>query len=169
MGCPFMIEGSASIATSLDNLMDNLSQRYLRLCQAYSQLAERYTKLDIDHMTLREKLVPFLMAFKYYKQMTEQLAAEKEAMQRELNELRDRYQLLVSQNGNAPINEELLSALAEAEEQMELIEETFKEQAADPDPNLLPLEKQLLEEYTKGSGHFQALLPQSSSHSGVTA
>ncbi|WP_299041373.1 hypothetical protein, partial [uncultured Thermosynechococcus sp.] len=128
--------------------MDNLSQRYLRLCQAYSQLAERYTKLDIDHMTLREKLVPFLMAFKYYKQMTEQLRAEKEALQRELNDLRDRYQLLVNQNGSAPVNEELLTALAEAEEQMELIEETLREQEADPDPNLLPLEKQLLEEYT---------------------
>ncbi|MFN4067288.1 MAG: hypothetical protein ACK4K5_08750 [Thermosynechococcus sp.] len=149
--------------------MDNLSQRYLRLCQAYSQLAERYTKLDIDHMTLREKLVPFLMAFKYYKQMAEQLAAEKEALQRELNDLRDRHQLLVSQNGSAPVSDELLSALAEAEEQMALIEETLREQDTDPDPNLLPVEKQLLEEYTKGSGDFQALLPQSSSHSGVTA
>ncbi|WP_298612558.1 hypothetical protein [uncultured Thermosynechococcus sp.] len=149
--------------------MDNLSQRYLRLCQAYSQLAERYTKLDIDHMTLREKLVPFLMAFKYYKQMTEQLRAEKEALQRELNDLRDRYQLLVNQNGSAPVNEELLTALAEAEEQMELIEETLREQEADPDPNLLPLEKQLLEEYTRGNVDFQALLPQSSSHSEVTA
>ncbi|URR35306.1 hypothetical protein NBE99_11780 [Thermosynechococcus sp. HN-54] len=149
--------------------MNNLSQRYLRLCQAYSQLAERYTKLDIDHMTLREKLVPFLMAFKYYKQMSEQLVAEKEALQRELNDLRDRYQLLVSQNGGAPVNEELLNALAEAEEQMGLIEETLKEQETDPDPNLLPIEKQLLEEYTKGSGDFQALLPQSLSHSGITA
>lgn len=149
--------------------MDNLSQRYLRLCQAYSQLAERYTKLDIDHMTLREKLVPFLMAFKFYRQMTEQLTAEKEALQRELNDLRDRYQLLVNQNGSVPVNEELLTALAEAEEQMGLIEETLREQEADPDPNLLPLEKQLLEEYTKGSVDFQALLPQSSSHSEVTA
>jgi len=76
--------------------MDNLSQRYLRLCQAYSQLAERYTKLDIDHMTLRERLVPFLMAFKYYKQMAEQLSAEKLAMQQEINDLRDRYQTLAT-------------------------------------------------------------------------
>ncbi len=143
--------------------MDNLSQRYLRLCQAYSQLAERYTKLDIDHMTLRERLVPFLMAFKYYKQLAEQLSAEKLAMQQELNDLRDRYQLLASQNNGVPANDELLAALSEAEEQMSLIEETLQEQEADLDPNLLPIEKQLLEEYTAGAGDFQALLPQSSS------
>ncbi len=142
--------------------MDNLSQRYLRLCQAYSQLAERYTKLDIDHMTLRERLVPFLMAFKYYKQMAEQLSAEKLAMQQELNELRDRYQLLASQTGEVPVNTELLAALADAEGQMTLIEETLREQDTDLDPNLLPIEKQLLEEYTTGVGDFQALLPQSS-------
>ncbi|XFA73168.1 hypothetical protein RYO59_001406 [Thermosynechococcaceae cyanobacterium Okahandja] len=143
--------------------MDNLSQRYLRLCQAYSQLAERYTKLDIDHMTLRERLVPFLMAFKYYKQMADQLSAEKLALQQELNELRDRYQVLASQADGAPANEELLAALAEAEGQMNLIEETLREQDADLDPNLLPIEKQLLEEYTTGVGEFQALLPHSTS------
>ncbi|WP_448525540.1 hypothetical protein [Parathermosynechococcus lividus] len=145
--------------------MDNLSQRYLRLCQAYSQLAERYTKLDIDHMTLRERLVPFLMAFKYYKQMAEQLSAEKLAMQQEINDLRDRYQTLASQTGDVPVNAELLAALSEAEGQMALIEETLKEQDTDLDPNLLPMEKQLLEEYTTGVGDFQALLPHSSSRS----
>lgn len=140
--------------------MDSLSQRYLRLCKAYSQLAERYTKLDIDYMTLRERLVPFLMAFKYYKQMAEELSAEKLALQQEINELRDRYQVLASQSNGAPVNDELLAALAEAEGQMALIEETLEEQDADLDPNLLPTEKQLLEEYTKGVGDFQALLPQ---------
>lgn len=137
--------------------MDNLSQRYLNLCQAYVQLADRYNNLDVEQMTLREKLVPFLMAFKYYKRLSEQLTNEKRTLEAEVMELRDRCQQMEGQSGQGA-DEALLAALAEAEEQIALMEDTFAEQATDSDPSLLPVEKELLAEYVAGSSEFQSLL-----------
>jgi len=33
--------------------MSDLAERYARLCRVYVQLADRFQKLDVEHMTLR--------------------------------------------------------------------------------------------------------------------
>ncbi len=145
--------------------MRDTTQRYLRLCQSYVQLADRYTQLDVEQMTLREKLIPFLLAFKHYKEIAEKLTSENANLQAELTDLRQRYaQLSTADHQFAPeLTSELETALLEAEEQMALVEETLQEQSLDPDPTLLPVEKLLLDEYVTGTGEFAGLFPESES------
>lgn len=143
--------------------MTDTARRYLRLCQAYVQLADKFTQLDVEQMTLREKLIPFLLAFKHYKELSEQLATENTSLQAELDDLRQRYaQLNATDAQFAPeLTSELEAALLEAEEQMALVEETIQEQNVDPDPDLLPVEKLLLDEYVAGTGEFAGMLAES--------
>ncbi len=147
----------------LSKIMSDPTQRYLRLCQSYVQLADRFTQLDVEQMTLREKLIPFLLAFKHYKELAEKLATENTSLQAELTDLRERYTQLnaADQQFSPPLTSELETALLEAEEQMALVEETIKEQAIDPDPDLLPVEKLLLDEYVSGTGEFAGVFPES--------
>ncbi|MDS3861670.1 hypothetical protein RIF25_12730 [Thermosynechococcaceae cyanobacterium BACA0444] len=142
--------------------MSNTAHRYLRLCQAYVQLADKFTQLDVEQMTLREKLIPFLLAFKHYKELSEQLANENTSLQAELEDIRQRYaQLNAAENQFAPeLTSELEAALLEAEEQMALVEETIQEQNMDPDPDLLPVEKLLLDEYVTGTGELAGMFPE---------
>lgn len=143
--------------------MSDTAHRYLRLCQSYVQLADKFTQLDVEQMTLREKLIPFLLAFKHYKELSEQLANENASLQAELNDLRQRYtQLNTADHQFAPeLTSELETALLEAEEQMALVEETIQEQDMDPDPTLFPVEKLLLDEYVTGTGEFAGMFPES--------
>jgi len=142
--------------------MNDTTQRYLRLCQSYMQLADKFTQLDVEQMTLREKLIPFLLAFKHYKELAEKLAQENATLQAELTDLRDRYvQLNARDHDFAPVlTSELEAALSEAEEQMALVEQTLQEKDMDPDPTLLPVEKLLLDEYVNGTGEFAGVFPE---------
>jgi chromosome segregation ATPase len=54
--------------------------RYTHLAKAYTQLADKFQKLDVDHMTLKEKVIPVLKMAKAYKRCVEQLQQEKAAL-----------------------------------------------------------------------------------------
>ncbi len=44
--------------------VNQMVERYTRLCRAYVSLSERFHQLDVEHMTLKEQVVPLLKAFK---------------------------------------------------------------------------------------------------------
>ncbi len=128
--------------------MIQISERYTRICRAYTQLAERFQKLDVEHMALKNKIVPLLQVLKTYRQTVEVLKQEKaqmaealETMTTQYNELKVLETLLKSDSQ---------SALLEAEGQMDLVAQTLQEIEADSDPDLSDADKALLEEYQHG-------------------
>lgn len=44
--------------------VNQMVERYTRLCRAYITLSERFNQLDVDHMTLKGQMVPLLKALK---------------------------------------------------------------------------------------------------------
>ena len=44
--------------------VNQMVERYTRLCRAYVSLSERFNQLDVDHMTLKGQMVPLLKALK---------------------------------------------------------------------------------------------------------
>lgn len=44
--------------------VNQMVERYTRLCRAYITLSERFNQLDVDHMTLKGQIVPLLKALK---------------------------------------------------------------------------------------------------------
>lgn len=121
------------------------ADRYARLSRAYIQLSERFQKLDVEHMTLKSKLLPLLKTVKDWKQAIATLQQEKADLEARLTAMSDQYEEL-------KVFEQLLEAAAqadliEAEEQVKLVEETIQELEVDTDPDLSDLEKQLLVEF----------------------
>jgi chromosome segregation ATPase len=58
-------------------MINSTVDRYTNLAKAYTQLADKFQSLDIDHMTLKEKVIPVLKMAKAYKRCVEQLQQEK--------------------------------------------------------------------------------------------
>jgi predicted nuclease with TOPRIM domain len=137
--------------------MTNLPERFARLCRGYTQLADRFHKLDVEHMTLRQKLVPLLMAFKSCKEMNESLHQEKMLLEAELGSLRSQYERLKPLE--ILLEPDFQQALAEAEEQIDLVNQTFLEQDVETDPDLSSAEKALVEAYAHSTtSDFQSLV-----------
>lgn len=168
--------------TQLDTAIHNfqhinqMAERYTRLCRAYVELSERFHQLDVDHMTLKGQVIPLLKALKTQQDRLQRLQTEKDDLQQTLDQrvvqhrqdveamtqsYEDRIeQLTHSLEALRPI-ERLLSSeisheLLEAETQIELVEATIQEMAEDNDPDLSSDEKALLEAYRANPGAFLA-------------
>ncbi|MGB3135180.1 MAG: hypothetical protein WBG38_00965 [Nodosilinea sp.] len=166
--------------------VNQMVERYTRLCRAYVSLAERFNQLDVDHMTLKGQVVSLLKTLKTrqaqlndvesekaqlaadLKQSHVQLQAAVEqqgAHQQELQQLtqvyEDRLQTLSSRVAELQPLEQMLNGephdeLSIAEEQMELIEATLLEIEQDSTPDLSIEEKALLAAYRANPDAFLA-------------
>jgi hypothetical protein len=139
--------------------MKSTVDRYKHLAEAYIKLSDQFQQLDVAHMALKEKVVPVLKALKKYQTLTVQLKQdkialvqtiqaltdEKMAVQAALVTLQAKYDAIAELE--ALLQPETQDLLAEAEQQIDLVEETLKEMAVDSDPNLSQTDKQLLETY----------------------
>jgi predicted nucleic acid-binding Zn-ribbon protein len=134
--------------------MTQTSDRYVRLCRAYVKLSDKFQKLDVEHMTLKSKVVPLLKALKAYKQLTQKLQQENHDLQTEISSLEKKYEALKALE--ALVTPEMEAELAEAEEQMEIVEETIQEMEADSSPDLTPEDKELLSQYECAPEEFTA-------------
>lgn len=156
---------------------DNLNQmveRYTRLCQAYVKLSERFHQLDVDHMKLKGNVVPLLKTVKLHKQRTLGLERQNLELQQAIAVAEERHQISL-QNLIATYEEQLedlrrqaeelkslewftseaaQQQLAEAEHQIALDEETFEEIAQDASPDLSVADKALLGEYQANPADF---------------
>jgi len=147
--------------------MNQMVERYTRLCRAYVQLSERFHQLDVEHMTLKGQMVPLLKALKAQQSRVQQLQTDNEALQTALEQqlaqhrqeihtltttYEDRLQTLTHHVDELKPLETLLSSqayqeLEVAEEQMELVEATLQEMDEDSSPDLTEDEKVLLSAY----------------------
>ncbi len=154
--------------------MNQMVERYTRLCRAYVQLSERFHQLDVEHMTLKGQMVPLLKALKAQQARMQNLQADNEALQQALEQQRaehrqemqtmttayeDRLQTLTHHVDELRPLETLLSSqahqeLAVAEEQMELVEATLQEMDEDSSPDLTEDEKVLLSAYRADPNTF---------------
>ncbi|MFM7447088.1 MAG: hypothetical protein ACKO24_00640 [Leptolyngbyaceae cyanobacterium] len=149
--------------------MDNLAERYVRLSRAYIKLADKFHKLDVEHMALRGKVVPLLRAVKAHRVTIDQLSEENLALKAQLTELagtHQRIQILEAQLQSltaqyhtlqpleALLQSEVQETLTEAEQQIELVEATVDEMDNDRDPDLSEADKQLLQEYENDPSRF---------------
>lgn len=135
--------------------MSHLTDRYTRLCHAYIKLSDKFQKLDVDHMTLRSKIVPLIQALKTYKQLIEDLSQEKQTLEEKLDQMTLKYEELKPLE--IFLQPDFQAALCEAEEQMDLIDVTLDEMDSDRDPDLSNLDKELLTEYQNDPEQFSLL------------
>lgn len=61
--------------------VNQMVERYTRLCRAYVTLAERFHQLDVDHMTLKGQMVPLLKSLKAHQAKLKAVEAEKTELQ----------------------------------------------------------------------------------------
>lgn len=161
--------------------VDQMVERYTRLCRAYVKLSERFHQLDVDHMRLKGQVIPLLKALKAQQTRLHQMQSEKDNLQQTLDQLRQSFdqratlhrqemQALTQtyeerlENLSHHISElrplevllssEVFQELVVAEEQMELVEATIQEMVDDDDPDLSLDEKALLEAYRANPGSF---------------
>ncbi|MBD0334155.1 MAG: hypothetical protein ICV62_01580 [Cyanobacteria bacterium Co-bin13] len=158
---------------NFDN-MNQMVERYTRLCRAYVKLSERFHQLDVEHMKLKGNMVPLLKAVKAYRSQNAQLVRQNQELQQALANADTLHRSEV-QNLVATYEEQLESLktqvdelkalewfateeahrdLAEAEHQIALDEETFQEIAQDDLPDLTEDEKALLVEYHANPANF---------------
>jgi predicted nuclease with TOPRIM domain len=132
--------------------MSNIAERYIYLSRCYIELADKFQKLDVEHMTLKSKMVPVLKAMKTCKQTIEQLTQEKLELEQKLQAVTAQYEELKS--FEVLLQPETQAVLAEAEEQMSLVQETLLEIDQDSDPGMSEADKLLLEEYYSNSNEL---------------
>ena len=48
--------------------MNQMVERYLRLCRAYVRLSEQFQTLDLEHMQLKEQMVSLIRSLKQQQQ-----------------------------------------------------------------------------------------------------
>ncbi|HEY9737717.1 MAG TPA: hypothetical protein V6D06_15600 [Trichocoleus sp.] len=158
---------------NFDN-MNQMVERYTRLCRAYVKLSERFHQLDVEHMKLKGNMVPLIKAVKAYKQKIIALERQNLELQQAISTTESRSRIEV-QNLVSIYEEQLESLrsqleelkalewftseeaqieLAEAEHQIELDEETFQEMAQDASPDLSAADKALLLEYHTNPAEF---------------
>jgi DNA repair exonuclease SbcCD ATPase subunit len=154
--------------------VNQMVERYTRLCRAYVSLSERFHQLDVDHMTLKGQVVPLLKALKDHQAKLKAIETEKAEIQarldqqtaqhrQELQQLtktyEERLQTLSNHIDELQPLEQLLNGetnheLSIAEEQMELVETTFLEIEQDSSPDLSIEEKALLAAYQADPNAF---------------
>jgi predicted nuclease with TOPRIM domain len=132
--------------------MSNIAERYIYLSHCYIELADKFQKLDVEHMTLKSKMVPVLKAMKTCKQTIEQLTQEKLELEQKLQAVTAQSEELKS--FEVLLQPETQAVLAEAEEQMSLVQETLLEIDQDSDPGMSEADKLLLEEYYSNSNEL---------------
>ena len=132
------------------------TDRYVQVCRAFVKLADKFQKLDVEHMTLKTKVVQILRLLKSYKELAEKLSQEKQGLEQELQSITLKYEEL--KVFEVFLEPEFQALLNEAEEQLELVDETLKEIEDDRDPDLDDLDKELLAEYQTLPETFGELL-----------
>lgn len=162
--------------------MDHMVQRYIALSRAYVKLAERFHQLDVEHMALKQKMVPLLKTAKAQQEDIAALqVAQQEAQHQQRQELQqvtslyeERLQALTQRLAELEplsglLQEEAYHSLVEAEEQMALVETTLQEMDEDCSPDLSADDKALLVEYQSNPQPFQAASLATPDQSGVDA
>lgn len=147
--------------------VNQMVERYTRLCRAYVSLSERFHQLDVEHMTLKGQVVPLLKTLKAQQAKLKAVETEKADLQvllnqqtaqhrQELQQLTKTYEEQLQALSNHVtelqpleqlLNSETNHELSIAEEQMELVETTFQEIDQDSSPDLSSEEKALLAAY----------------------
>lgn len=121
------------------------TERYAQICRAFVKLADKFQKLDVDHMTLKSKVAQILKLLKNYQTVAEKLNQENQVLKQELQTVTAKYEAL--QLFEFFLEPEFQALLEEAEAQCELVDETLEEMEDDCDPDLDELDKRLLSEY----------------------
>ncbi len=159
--------------------MNNISERYTRLCRSYVQLADKFQQLDVDHMTLRGQVAPLLKSLKTHQVAVERLQHEKSELETELQTLTTHYEeikplvqekvtweatlqaVTAKYEALRPfevlLEPEMQTMLTTAEEQLALVDETLQEMAIESDPDLDVEARQLLADYAANPQAFAAL------------
>ncbi len=132
--------------------MTNISNSFAKLCRSYVKLADKFQQLDVEYMTLKGKIVPLLKQLKAYRDAVEALKSEKQEMRAELDVVTAKYEEL-------KVFEELLSPgmqalLQEAQDQVNLVDETLVEMEQDDDPDLSKDDKELLSAFRENPDAF---------------
>ena len=153
--------------------MENIVDSFANLCDSYITLADRFQQLDVEHMTLKGKVVPLLKALKTYQQAIATLQSDKKALQQQLASTQEECKTLTAKNESLQALEPLLSAemlalLSNAEEQAALVKETIEEMDDNNDPDLNTEEKNLLTVFYNDPERFAAIHHQPSAHSEST-
>jgi predicted nucleic acid-binding Zn-ribbon protein len=133
--------------------MSNIAERYTHLCRSYVKLSDQFQKLDVDHMTLKSKVVPLLKSLRTHQSVVSQLQQENLQLTQQLQQLMTQYEALKPLE--IFLQPDLQAALSEAEEQALLVEQTLQEIAEDRDPDLSESEKALLAEYQQTPQAFE--------------
>ena len=133
--------------------MSQIAERYIHLCRSYIQLSDKFQKLDVEHTTLRRRIVPLLNNLKAYQQIVEKLEQEKLELEEKLKTLDQRYEHL--KQFEILAQPEIQAELSEAESQIALVEETVQEMEENRDPDLNETEKLLLNEFQNNPTEFE--------------
>lgn len=135
----------------------NVVDSFSNLCNSYIDLADRFQQLDVEHMTLKSKVIPLLKALKNYQKAISTLQAEKQSLetkldtsQAELNTSQAEYSLLLDKYESLKaleplLDENMMALINSAEEQSVLVKETIDEMDVNRDPDLNEEEKSMLE------------------------
>lgn len=140
----------------------NLSVSFEKLCRSYIKMADRFQQLDVEYMTLRSKVVPLLKQLKAYQQTIESLKRENSDLQAELETVTAKYEEL--KPFEDLLSPELQGLLQEAEDQIDLVDETLNEMDRDDDPDLSEDDKALIQAFRDNPDAFS--LPDLDSLSG---
>lgn len=127
---------------SYRSLVNQLQQDKSELERTIQTLTERQQRLEENQLTLQAKEVELSMTVNTLTKENTDLQANLKEFQTKFDAVADFESLLES---------EPQAILAEAEQQMELVEETLQEIALNSDPDLSQEEQQLVEAYQKES------------------
>ncbi len=164
--------------------MNQMVERYTRLCRAYVQLSERFHQLDVEHMKLKGQMLPLIKTATVYKEKLQSTEAEKKSLQAALQQQAEQYQQELQNLTKtyedkleslaqyveelkpleALLSSEAYGCLAEAEDQIELDQATFHEMDEDSSPDLTPDEKALLAAYQENPSEFLPVPAESNGH-----
>lgn len=112
------------------------------------QLTERLQGQSAETATLQSTLNALQKAKTALEATVESLSEEKATLQTEVGELASRCETLSPFAGL--LDTDSVAALADAETQLELVEETLAEMSANPTPDLSPIDQALLSEFEAG-------------------
>jgi predicted nucleic acid-binding Zn-ribbon protein len=139
------------------------TDRYIQVCRAFVKLADKFQQLDVEHMTLKTKVVPILKLLKKYKETAEALSQKNEVLSQKNEALEQALQAITERYESLKLFEVFLepdfqALLQDAEDQLALVDETLQEMETDRDPDLDDLDKTLLLEYQNQPETFEARL-----------
>lgn len=77
--------------------VNQMVERYTRLCRSYVSLSERFHQLDVEHMTLKGQVVPLLKALKAHRAKLKTVETEKIQLQESLTQQENRHQAALDQ------------------------------------------------------------------------